>query len=422
MDLYSVTTYYYLLGRQVTRYPLLLPGVFLGAIALALAAVGTVLARRAKAERLARFTSRRSYGERHISKGAHTLARPKSHKYANASCTIRTGLGREEITALCDEAAVQAQSVQFTIRRTDDRPGLVVYTVRTRIGGIGQRGEVMKIQVDFADMNGQTGVKTSIAGYTLKRSWPLPWQMLAWSNYRKFMTTLALLVKSSDASCTTTIVELGVPVTENTGGLASANQVSTAMAPKVVLCAPEWMPADTVGFNDLTAMIREAVSIQDLFVAASPSDLPKATRRVLRIPLDTLSAHLRPKEQLERVAAAKSGTMWGLLTVTNQRLLFLDQIAGTLELEIPLEGCNASVSANSLLVQSLDGIARFVRLSPTSLPALQDPDVVAEKDHGARRVPRLRVCSDCNAEFTPALVSDSCPDCGGDLQPVVELE
>lgn len=59
MDSYSVTTYYFLLGRQVTRYPLLVPGLVLGAIALVLAAVGTVGARRAKAERLARLTSRR---------------------------------------------------------------------------------------------------------------------------------------------------------------------------------------------------------------------------------------------------------------------------------------------------------------------------------------------------------------------------
>lgn len=142
------------------------------------------------------------------------MARTKSHKYAQASCTIGTRLGREEITALCDEAAVQAQSVQFAIRRTDDRPGVVVYTVLARIGGIGKRKEKMKIQVDFADMSGQTVVKTSIAAYTLQRSsWPLPWQMLAWSNYKKFMTTLALLVKSRDDSCTTTIVESAAPVT-----------------------------------------------------------------------------------------------------------------------------------------------------------------------------------------------------------------
>lgn len=60
LDSYSVTRYYYLSGRQVTRYPLLVPGLFVGAIGLALAVVGTVLARRAKAERLAQFTSGRS--------------------------------------------------------------------------------------------------------------------------------------------------------------------------------------------------------------------------------------------------------------------------------------------------------------------------------------------------------------------------
>lgn len=135
------------------------------------------------------------------------MARPKPHKYHQASCTIITEMSREEIPALCDEAAVQAQSVQFSIQREDSRPGLLVYTVRTRIGGIGKFGEKMTFQVAIADHNSQTRITTKIIRYTQKRSWPFPWQMVAWSNYKKFMTTLALLVKSRNPGCKTTINE-----------------------------------------------------------------------------------------------------------------------------------------------------------------------------------------------------------------------
>jgi len=141
------------------------------------------------------------------------LAGTKPHKYAQASCTILTRLGREELTALCDDAAVQAQSVQLKLLRTDHYLAPVAYCVRTRIGGIGKGGEKMTIRVDFADLNGQTRVKVSIAKYTLKRSWPFPWEMIGWSNYKEFMETLVVLVKARDDESKATIVTIAAPVT-----------------------------------------------------------------------------------------------------------------------------------------------------------------------------------------------------------------
>jgi hypothetical protein len=56
-------------------------------------------------------------------------------------------------------------------------------------------------------------VKTRILTYKQKRQRimgiiPLPWQMLAWSNYKKFMHALATGIKGADAAARTTIVEL----------------------------------------------------------------------------------------------------------------------------------------------------------------------------------------------------------------------
>ena len=141
------------------------------------------------------------------------MPRTKSHKHAQASCTILTGLTREELLLLCDEAAVQAASVQFSIHRGESRPEIAEYIVRTPIGGIGKLGEKMTIRVDLADASGQTRIRTSIARYTMKRAWPLPWEMLAWRNYKNFMATLAMLVTSRDPNCTANIIETASPST-----------------------------------------------------------------------------------------------------------------------------------------------------------------------------------------------------------------
>ena len=56
MDSYSVTKYYNT-GTTATAHPLLVPGLAIGVIALVMAAIGTAVTRRAKAERLARMIS-----------------------------------------------------------------------------------------------------------------------------------------------------------------------------------------------------------------------------------------------------------------------------------------------------------------------------------------------------------------------------
>jgi len=59
MASYSVTTYYYFLGRNVTKYPLLIPGIIIVIVAIASAVIGNIIVRRVKAERLSRVLSQR---------------------------------------------------------------------------------------------------------------------------------------------------------------------------------------------------------------------------------------------------------------------------------------------------------------------------------------------------------------------------
>jgi hypothetical protein len=59
MASYSVTTYYYILGKTVTKYPLLIPGIIIAIVALVSAAIGKIIVRQAKAERLSRVLSQR---------------------------------------------------------------------------------------------------------------------------------------------------------------------------------------------------------------------------------------------------------------------------------------------------------------------------------------------------------------------------
>jgi hypothetical protein len=185
-----------------------------------------------------------------------------------------------------------------------------------------------------------------------------------------------------------------------------------------VLRAAEVVPVDTEYFDTLLAEDAYSVDVEDLFVATASNDLPKPTRHLLKVPLETLHVHLGPKEIVQGLADASTGKIRGLLATTNQRLLFLDRVAGLVEVEIPLHELTATIgSGNSLLVQTSDFVVRFVHLSPTSLPVLDEADAVTGKDHATSPIPPLRVCSDCGAEFTRLLLSKSCPDCGGDLLP-----
>jgi len=133
---------------------------------------------------------------------------PRQHKHAQASCTIVTRLDREAVVALSEKAALQAQSWQLSMFRSAVTSARVVYVVRTRIGGVGKRGERMTCYVDLETMGDKTRLRTSIGRYTLQRSWPFPWQMVAWSVYQRFMLILATLVKEADPSAMTTIVEV----------------------------------------------------------------------------------------------------------------------------------------------------------------------------------------------------------------------
>jgi hypothetical protein len=77
---------------------------------------------------------------------------------------------------------------------------------------VGRHVEFMTFDVALKDENGTRTVKTRILSYKQQRSWilvvPLPWRMLAWSNYKKFMYTLAAGIKSIDAAAQTDVVEL----------------------------------------------------------------------------------------------------------------------------------------------------------------------------------------------------------------------
>jgi hypothetical protein len=203
-----------------------------------------------------------------------------------------------------------------------------------------------------------------------------------------------------------------LPVDEAFGN----NDQSGVADRSTVLRGAEVMSVDTEYLDKLLAEDGYSVDVQDLFVATASNDLPKPTRRLLKVPLETLHVHLGPKEILQGLADASSGKLRGLLATTNERLLFLDRVTGLVEVEIPLHELTATIgSDNSLLVQTSDFVVRFVHLSPTSLSEHDEADAPTGNGHDTSPVPPLRICADCGAEFTPLLLSKSCPDCGGDL-------
>jgi hypothetical protein len=181
----------------------------------------------------------------------------------------------------------------------------------------------------------------------------------------------------------------------------------------------EWVEAGTPTYDELLAQADGEISLFDLLQAANPNELPKPTRKLLRVPLEVLPSQLGPQERVERVADAASGSVRGLLVLTTERLVLLDGVSGVLEVEIPYDDCTACVGAEkSILVWSAEGAARFTHISPSSLEpqADSDPGTAGSSEKGT--VPRLRVCPECEGEFTPVLRRDTCPDCGGVLIPV----
>jgi hypothetical protein len=209
-------------------------------------------------------------------------------------------------------------------------------------------------------------------------------------------------------------VEQAVDYYKRTGQLPPPTSRTNIFA----LPEAEWAEGGTPKYEQLLAQAGDEVSLHELLLASDPNELPKPTRKLLRVPLEVLPSHLDPKEQVERVAAATSGSIRGLLILTAKRLLFLDQVSGTIEAEIPRDDFTACLGAKgSVLVWSAERAARFMHVSPASLEPQVDSAIGAAGSSNTQLVPRLRVCSDCKGEFTPFLLLDTCPDCGGSLIP-----
>jgi hypothetical protein len=133
----------------------------------------------------------------------------KRHKHAGASASIETSLDAAEIAQLCESAAKHAETLQVLIRLEESTPGRLVYSARNRV--VGGRVEFMTFDVRLQDREQQRLVTTRIISYKQRRSWilfiPLPWQMMAWTNYRKFMYGLTESIRTVDARSTSRVAE-----------------------------------------------------------------------------------------------------------------------------------------------------------------------------------------------------------------------
>ncbi len=134
----------------------------------------------------------------------------KRHKYAGASAAIATRLDPGTIAQISEQAAKEAETLQVMVRLEESTPGRLVYSARNRV--LGGRIEFMTFDVTLRENKGTRTVKTRILSYKQKRQWifiiPLPWQMLAWSNYKKFMYSLATGINGADAAAQTNVIEL----------------------------------------------------------------------------------------------------------------------------------------------------------------------------------------------------------------------
>ncbi len=135
----------------------------------------------------------------------------KRHKYAGASASISTSLDADRIAEIAEQAAKQAETIQVMVRLEESTPGRLVYSARNRM--LGGRVEFMTFDAKLKEAQGARTVETAILSYKQKRQYilgiiPLPWQMLAWSNYKKFMNALATGIKGADAAAHANVVEL----------------------------------------------------------------------------------------------------------------------------------------------------------------------------------------------------------------------
>lgn len=138
----------------------------------------------------------------------------KPHKHARASASVTTSLRPDEVASFCEMAAKSAETLQAMVRLEESAPGRLVYSVRNRL--VGGRVEFMTFEVRLKEQEHNRVVTTRILSYKQKRNWilfiPMPWQMIAWGNYRKFMYTLAEGIRSTDSRSTTHVAELQVGV------------------------------------------------------------------------------------------------------------------------------------------------------------------------------------------------------------------
>jgi hypothetical protein len=134
----------------------------------------------------------------------------RRHKYAGASASISTSLDPGRIAEIAEQAAKQAETLQVMMRLEESTPGRLVYSARNRV--VGGRIEFMTFEATLKESQGTRTVKTRILTYKQKRQWilviPLPWRMMAWSNYKKFMYSLATGIKAADATAQTNVIEL----------------------------------------------------------------------------------------------------------------------------------------------------------------------------------------------------------------------
>ena len=134
----------------------------------------------------------------------------KQHKYASASASISTNLELTRIALICEDAAKRAETIQAMVRLEESKPGRLIYSVRNRLTG--GRVEFMTFAVAVKEGGGLRQLATRILTYKVKRQWvfvvPLPWQMIAWGNYKKFMYGLADGIRAADPRATTKVIEL----------------------------------------------------------------------------------------------------------------------------------------------------------------------------------------------------------------------
>ena len=322
-------------------------------------------------------------------------------------------VSRDEAAAACKRAA---ESFGEWSRCQAKGNALVVTLITGSLGGrlVGsKKGRPMVVVVRLRDNNvGGIHLDTAVEYYYTTQATVFfvpagPKQLWGRERFFKFLDVLETELHAIDPNGT---VIRRRPQTTGFSNTMTARTSSSSVS------EAEFAEAGTPEYDELVAQADDEVSLLDLLLAASPKELPYATRKLLRVPLEVLPSHLGPDERVERVADAASGSIRGLLILTTKRLVLLDRVSGTIEVEIPTDDYTAYLGTEkSVLVWSTEGAARFMYMSPSSLEPQVDSDPGAAGSSETRPVPRLRVCSDCGGEFTPLLLRDSCPDCGGSL-------